>query len=226
MLEITGVKILQDGEKVEISTVDRKEQKSASLEYHKKPHVDFTNAFNKLVPHFIAITHPEFEDSDTPEAAAFKDKFSVTSYSISGEDEKKKIVITAGKTVFHGYYGGNTPPIYFNAKPEKLYDGIDSLNDVLELIEKEATEYMEGRKQAPEDQLSLFEDDDTVTSAKIWEPESTLFNTPLNDGSGQTVTIPEANGEAMAEMAAEGKKSKGKKRVKQTAENKSGIVEE
>lgn len=163
-------------------------------------HGDLYNAIQALAPHLaiMAFHVKEVEDIAMPDPEIFS-AFSVGSYTISGKDEKRGLIIS-GTLRKHGKaHNFNTPFYRFEEPESSRYQYMDDVVAKLRNIETETPLYLDGTKRGEPAQKEI----------------------PY-EGPGK------ADGEAMkrvAEMDNEPKKPKGKKRVAQSADVPSGVAE-
>lgn len=126
-----------------------------------KPHDDFKKVFQDLVPHVCNLSEQFGKDGKTiPEiydpSEGKKNYMRCCGISISGDDDKEKVVFTAvrylstGKTVLI-----NTPMLYTSAE-EKSYPKMDELVDVLVRLSIEAKAFLFDGKYAADPQLDMF----------------------------------------------------------------------
>jgi hypothetical protein len=218
-ITITKAKILKD-DKVEISftrTSTKHKPSSVNEEHRDAPHEDFKKSFADLAVHAAIIAEfipaDEISDISAPEHQQLKN-FTVTGITIHGEDEG--VNITAMKTLKNGKMMlFNCPLVRYEDNSENAYTFTDDLVDKVEAAKTEAKKYLDG-KFAEDAQTEIqFPADEKITHMQILPPEKPLFP-----------GIPNADPDAMQRVKAEPIKKGGKKRVRQTAETPSGIVEE
>lgn len=210
-------------------------------------HSDLKNAIDALGVHLACIVGwvkpSEVEDIAMPDAAVFS-KFHIHGYSIGGDEDKPNIVISGHMMTYRNKaHNFHTPVELMDGNPESMYGFMDDLKAKILVIEQEVEAYLAGKRgeasKAPKEpvderQGDLFDAEkgknkrSTSTKVKVL-PDTT---TPLNDGSGKTAKIPQADKDAMARVAAESNeelngtpkesKSASKRRQRQTPDNPGG----
>lgn len=221
-IKITKVKIKRGGKgKADEVYLEFHDQLNAADSANKKdckaaPHKDFKNALGALRVHLAIltdyITESESKNKDLVE------KFTVTGYSIGGEDEESGFVITGYRTGSRGNTTLNTPYIRFQQSEKNPYLLMNDLTSKIDVAESEVLKYLTEGKCSDE-QLDLFDGkkNEKITKAQIVEPVTSLTSV----GS----KLPKADPEAMKRVAAmDNENGKAKKRVRQTVDNPSGIA--
>lgn len=197
------------------------------VEYQSPIHPDLRNAFKELEIHFGLITEwidkkdvPDIENFDP----ALVEKYHVTSFSIGGKEDDPGITITGYRIQSTGKaFPMNAPFQLFN-EPESsasAYKYVDHLEGVLMRLNIEVEKYLDGKHEEDAQQELEFPDE-PVTHAVIAEPEAKpLFKDQADTEAMQRVA------EWDHEQEASQPKKKGRpKKVAQSAEVPSGIVEE
>lgn len=232
-MEITKLRLhkLKNGNGLEL-VIDKTAaagDKVNAVEIHKAiVHNDLFNAVQGLRVHLamMAFHVKDVEDIAMPDAETFKD-FSVGSYSISGADEKRGIIIS-GTLRKHGKAHNFNTPFYRFEEPESArYKYMDDLAAILKGIESEVASYLDGSKRGEPAQGELELDDKGGKVTKM------QIDKPIGDkvtAEGNAVSEKDkhkyAGKDQMAGVADMGKgKGGGKKKVQQTADAPSGEVE-
>jgi len=199
-------------------------------------HNDLYNAVQALAPHLAMmafhVKESEVEDIAMPDPAKFKD-FTVGSYSISGKEEKRGIIISGTLRKSGKAHNFNTPFYRFEEPESGRYGFMDDVEAKLRVIESEVTPYLEGTKRGEPIQPELGAGGEPVTKMQIEPP---VVN-PNEKVTAEGNLAPEsakhkfANKDAMERVAAmdddkTGGKKGGKKKVAQSAAAPSGEVEE
>lgn len=190
-------------------------------------HSDFTKAVGRLNHHIAIltdkITADHFEDDPEIDEIMF-----ARGFSYSGAESELRVVLKGyQKTSRGGTFQINTPVVYMETEDEaKQYYFIDDLKEKLKRISLEAKLYIFDAKMYEDPQLSLSlpdpEDDGKkkkITKAKI-APHVAADPSVSSPEQVAAAIVRETN--AGKDIAEAGKK---KKRVAQTAANKSGIIE-
>lgn len=196
-------------------------------------HNDLYNSIQALAPHLAMmafhVKEAEVEDIAMPDAAMFKD-FTVGSYSISGKDEKRGIIISGTLRKSGKAHNFNTPFYRFEEPESGRYGFMDDVEAKLRVIESEVAPYLEGTKRGEPIQPELGAAGEPVTKMKIAEdltadPNEKVTaegNLAKNGARGHEY----ANKDAMKRVAemdnTDKKKGGSKKKVVQTAANPSG----
>jgi len=209
--------------------------KVTCLEIHKAiVHNDLYNAVQALAVHLAImafhVKDNEVEDIAMPDPARFKD-FSCGSYSISGEEEKRGIIISGTLRKGGKAHNFNTPFYRFEEPDSGRYAFMGDLEARLRVIETEVIAYLDGVKRGEAIQPELGEGGAPVTKMKIapdLTDEKATAEGNLVKGKDRDKY---ANKDAMARVAemenGDGKKKpSGKKKVQQTAATPSGEVEQ
>lgn len=197
-------------------------------------HNDLYNAIQALAPHLAMmafhVKESEVEDIAMPDPAKFKD-FTVGSYSISGKEEKRGIIISGTLRKSGKAHNFNTPFYRFDEPESGRYGFMDDVEAKLRVIEAEVSPYLEGTKRGEPIQPELGAGGEPVTKMKIAEDITNPDEKATAEGNlvkGKTRDL-YANKDAMERVAdiPTGKgKGGNKKKVQQTAETPSGEVHE
>lgn len=175
-------------------------------------HNDFYNAIQALAPHLAMmafhVKESEVEDIAMPDPAKFKD-FSVGSYSINGKDEKRGIIISGTLRKSGKAHNFNTPFYRFEEPESGRYGFMDDVEAILSVIESEVKPYLDGTKRGEAIQPELPLEDSKLTKIQMLPEEKVVAEAIINKANGKV-----------------GKSNGTPKKVKQTAENPSGIVNE
>jgi hypothetical protein len=185
-------------------------------------HADFIKAVARLASHLAALSNAvpasDFENSDLIE------EFEARGFSLAGRDEELRVTVKGHrKTTYAGAITFNaTILLNQDMDSEGSYPYCDDLQVKIKRISAEALLYYYDNKAYEDSQLSLSLPDpaEKVTKAKIAEPAKTMeaavgavaesYNKDLQNGT-PPVSKPGRGG---------------KKRTAQTAQNKSGIIED
>lgn len=260
VITIEKAKLIKSGEKVEISftkQADNGTRSSGGEVFDAIPHPDLKKSFDALVIHFALMTGqvPVKSVKDiTNVKEDLIEGFRVASFSIGGEREG--VTITGTRLLWNGKaFNSNTPYYLFEESEQNRYTFMDELIEALERLDDELKKYMDGTKRGTDGQLTMFADAPPVTKMQIAVPEKPVFNDTqglhdvteeyieMNTKRKQAATIPQADPEAMARVAAGGiedadvleeipnkppKKPKGArtKKVAQSADAPGGQIEE
>lgn len=164
-LTITKGKLLK-GDRVEIQYLKNNgiESKPAECsEIHKSPpHIDLKKAFDSLIIHSCLVGEfiplQAIKDINNPDPEQVKD-FTVTGFTVVGEDLDEGVILSARKTLKSGKtLGYNCPKILFNSETETTYDFADDLALCIAGCRDELQLYL-GGKFAPDPQGVLFMDE-------------------------------------------------------------------
>lgn len=193
-------------------------------------HNDLYNAVQALAPHLAMmafhVKESEVEDIAMPDLAKFKD-FTVGSYSISGKEEKRGIIISGTLRKSGKAHNFNTPFYRFEEPESGRYGFMDDVEAKLRVIESEVAPYLEGTKRGEPIQPELGQGGEPVTKMQIAPPTGKV--TEEGNLAPESAKHKFADKDAMArvaEMDGDGKKKTGgKKKVQQTAATPSGEVE-
>lgn len=121
-------------------------------------HNDLYNAVQALAPHLAMmafhVKESEVEDIARPDPAQFKD-FTVGSYSISGKEEKRGIIISGTLRKSGKAHNFNTPFYRFEEPESGRYGFMDDVEAKLRVIESEVSPYLEGKKRGEPIQLEM-----------------------------------------------------------------------
>lgn len=198
-------------------------------------HNDLYNAVQALAPHLAMmafhVKESEVEDIAMPDPAKFKD-FTVSSYSISGKEEKRGIIISGTLRKSGKAHNFNTPFYRFEEPESGRYGFMDDVEAKLRVIENEVAPYLEGTKRGEPIQPELGAGGEPVTKMQIAAPVVDPNEKVTAEGNlaGAETSHKYANKDAMERVAEmDGDKAggkKGKKKVQQTAAAPSGEVEE
>lgn len=117
---------------------------TAQKDFKPAPHSTFVDAMAKFIWHMLFLTEiKNVDDFNAMPAPSAISGYRVTGVSISGSDEKEKVVITGYKTLSNGKgFSFNTPP-HLLASEE--YQHGEDLVACIETLSKEAIEYMNGK---------------------------------------------------------------------------------
>lgn len=138
-------------------------------------HEDFKNAVQGLAVHLAILTDflPIKKSGDAGAIAMF----TVTGYSVKGEDGNRGFVITGYlSTKRGGTVILNSPFTRFEEDEATVYSLVGDVESKISSIEEESKQYLFKGKQAPKKQLSLdMPGDEKVTNIKM--------DKPLKDGN-------------------------------------------
>ena len=159
-MKILKVKLVKGGESVEL-LLSKQEGKSItkSKEEHSAPvHADFIAAMKSLAIHFGILTDyikpKEVKNISQYDVKLIED-FTVTGYSIGGDEEDRGVTITGMKRKSNGkMIIINTPFTRFVEAEESQYQFIEHLEERITEVEREVEEYLKG-KVAPDPQQTL-----------------------------------------------------------------------
>ena len=161
--------------------------KVAAVEIHKAiVHNDLYNAVQALAVHLAImafhVKENEVEDIAMPDANRFKD-FSCGSYSISGDDEKRGIIISGTLRKGGKAHNFNTPFYRFEEPDAGSYSFMGDLEARLCTIENEVIQYLDGvkRGEPAQGELELKEDSEPVTKIQIDEPANPVAMDGVKD---------------------------------------------
>jgi len=117
-------------------------------------HQDLKDAFKKFPKHLAYLCDETSIDDD--------DKvYDVKGFSIGGNDENEGVTLSGSKENQFGIVNLNTP---FQKWEKSDYHEIGVLGEEIEAAIYEINEYLFNGKKAPEQQLSLFEEETTTFS--------------------------------------------------------------
>jgi hypothetical protein len=204
-------------------------------------HNDLYNAIQAMNLHLAMmafhVKETEVEDIAMPDLAKFKD-FSVGSYSISGKEEKRGIIISGTLRKAGKAHNFNTPFYRFEEPESGRYGYMDDLEAKLRVIETEVPLYLDGTKRGEpaQPELGMPENKAKVTKMHIAAPEGGGKVTEEGNLASADNKHKYADKDAMdrvAELGTDGsdggskaqEKRTSRKRVQQTSENPSGIKE-
>lgn len=196
-IKLTKVKLIKDGEKVEISYRESGDlQRTADDVYDNVPHPDLINAVQALKPH-LAILCGQIKPSEANKADL--DSFKVNGYHIGGKEEDEGIKIVGGMTGPYGYVPLNTPFLRLESQ-DSTYSLLADLKEKVAVIDSEAASFMNGEKLA---QPSMFpEERDKVKKIVIAKPEGDEEKSPFTDGPKLEPTPPaKGRGRKVAQSA-------------------------
>lgn len=203
------------------------------VETHKAIiHKDLKKAINGLGIHLAIMTG--YVNSNDVEIIKpdpkQSEKFHVNGYSLGGDDDNAGIVISGHHILNNGLAVIlNTPFSRFDIDPKSRYVFMDDLQKRVADIEAEIGEYLDGNKRGEpvQQELALGGKEEKVTKMKIAAPEKVSPEAKLASGKDHHKY---AGKEQMAGVAGlengSAKKNGPTKKVKQTAENPSGIITE
>jgi hypothetical protein len=176
--------------------------------------------------------------------------FHAKSYAFTGAGDKKKGVIISGNRVLENgkVFNFNTPNYLIEENETTRYPFMDQLLKAIDRVNVEALAFMDGTKRGTEAQGKLPFENGSKTTVQILKPEGPDGEWTAEQYKAATNKkgIPVADPEAMERVKAEyedahvvnegtepGKRKvlppagkTNKKRVQQTPDNRSGIVEE
>jgi hypothetical protein len=166
-------------------------------------HPDLYNAVQSLAPH-LAIMAFHVRELDVPDIAMppaelLKD-FTVGSYSISGKDEKRGIIISGTLRKAGKAHNFNTPFYRFDEPDAARYSYMDDVAARLAVIEDLTAKYLDGSQRGENGELPF---DEKTPATKV--TKMTIAKKDETEGTS---------------------KGNGRKRVAQSAAAPSGIAEE
>ncbi len=165
---------------------------SIVMECTSEPHDDLVKSFQALDKHLAAICD-QFTKSGETSA-----KLECRSFSLSGEDEKRAVVLSGWRTVMETKgFAINTPLIFF-LRDSKNYPEMDQLETDLDTCKQEVYKYLVENKHKPDNQLTLEFDATNSKTAKQEEPKK---ETP-KETITPAVDVPENIANQMVAMAA------------------------
>lgn len=193
-------------------------------------HNDLYNAVQALAVHLAImafhVKENEVEDIAMPEMERFKD-FTVGSFSISGKDEKRGIIISGTLRKGGKAHNFNTPFYRFEEPQSNSYSFMDDLVAKIRVIESEVPAYLNGSKRGEGIQGALDLKDEKVTKMKIAEPVAGQKVTEEGNLAADKNKHKYADADAMQRVAEGDKeKPKGRRKVVQSADNPSGEAAE
>jgi hypothetical protein len=218
-LELSYDKLGPNGDKIAVNG----ETHSAII------HNDLYGWVQSLAPHLAMmafhVKETEVEPTAIADPAKFKD-FAVGSYSISGKDEKRGIIISGTLRKNGKAHNFNTPFYRFEEPESGRYGFMDDVENTLRAIEGEVNAYLNGTKRGEPAQPEIGPGGEPVTKMQIASPvEKVTEEGNLAPGSAK---YKYADTDAMGRVAEidQPKGKGGKKKVRQTAEAPSGEVDE
>lgn len=183
-------------------------------------HSDFSKAVGRL-NHHIAILTDKIENDKFENDSNIDEIMVARGFSYSGAENELRVTLKGyQKTSRGGVFQINTPVVYLETKDEdKAYFFIDDLKEKLKRISLEARLYIfEAKKyEDPQLSLSLPDPDEKITKVKIAEPVTP--ESIVKDIVDTTNGTPPVTREKV-------QRGRPKKRVPQSSENPSEIVEE
>ena len=143
----------EGGVKLSYDTFDESGPLGTTTKEEKKaPHVHFVNALQGLKSHMCIIaeevnTSKVKKHSDLKLTEKEEEKFRVCGVTISHQGtEKESIIITGYKTLDTGLgFVFNTPGVRVESESDTAYPHIAELLKAIELVKKEADEYLHGK---------------------------------------------------------------------------------
>ncbi len=204
-------------------------------------HSDLYKDIQALAPHLAMmafhVKENEVEDIANPDKALFDD-FTVGSYSISGKDEKRGIIISGTLRKAGKAHNFNTPFYRFEEPESGRYGLMDDLEAKLRVIEAGVAPYLEGSKRGEpiQPELGMPEHNGKgkkVTKLQVAEPDGHDLSEKSTE-EGNLVSDKEkhkfagkAQMEGVAEMGSKGKKTAGGKvrKVAQSSKHPGGEEE-
>lgn len=194
-------------------------------------HNDLYNAIQSLAPH-LAIMAFHVREIDVPDIAMppaelLKD-FTVGSYSISGKDEKRGIIISGTLRKGGKAHNFNTPLYRFEEPETTKYTYMDDVAARVAVIEAEATEYLAGSKRGESGELPFDENkaDKKVTKMTVVPGEKVTEEGNLAGDKTKHQYADKDAMERVKDMPTGSSKGNGRKRVAQSAAAPGGIAEE
>jgi hypothetical protein len=183
-------------------------------------HPDFVKAVLRLNGHLAVLTDIISED-DFERSETVTEYVKARGYSLAGGFDELRITLKGHrKTIRGGAVILNAPATHLNEDGENPYNLLSDLLAKIKVIESEALRYCFEGRQYVDPQQSLFPDpDEKVTSLQI-APHVDADPSVSSPEQVAAAIVLETN--AGKDIAEAGKK---KKRVAQTAANKSGIIE-
>jgi hypothetical protein len=205
-IEIKQVKLIKEGEKVEVVYKETGENKSTVDKTCEDPvHPDLKRVTASLDIHLAIltdyITEKQKDDRDT------LDKFVITGYSIGGKEGLEGVTVTGyKKTIRGGTVTLNSPLTRFDGDPQTRYILMDDLQSKIDLVEKEVLAYLFEGKKGADPQGSLFDEkelDEDVTHMQVAVPKSKQDEDAeiMSNLKNQRGHISQANPEAMKSVA-------------------------
>ena len=188
--KITKIKLDKEGAGVYVAyTMTHIADKEAMFSEHEvtgkwKPHVDFTNALNRLNVHLALICEQIDDYPDSEQEKKFLEKFKVTGISIGGEDEHEGITIVGQRKVRGGRVLNLVTPFqkWENGEfDEDPYPYTQELLSDFSVLEQEANEYL-GGKRTPSTQMEMDFDEQKPDPQKQLPAARKL----LTDGENKT----------------------------------------
>ena len=184
-------------------------------------HADFVKSVKRL-NHHIAVLTDKITTDDFENNEKIDEIMVARSYSLSGSEDELRIILKGyQKTKRGGTFQINTPVLYLeqDEDDDNTYLLLDDLKEKIKRIEMESRLYIFEGKQFEDPQLSLSLPDppEKVTRAKIAAPVTP--ESIVKDLVDTTNGTPPVTRE-------KGKPGRPKKRVPQSSENPSGIVEQ
>jgi hypothetical protein len=177
-ISIIKVKLIKK-ESLDISYTESDSTEVA--ESHKTPvHQDLKNALQALAPHLACIV--EYIGKTSILNKELVENFTVTGYSIGGDEDDRGVVITGYRTLKSGKTVTlNTPFTRFEELPETAYYFISDVREKIDAIETEVLAYLDGSKIGATQPQLPFPKENKTTNAQIAEPEN---NGTADNGNG------------------------------------------
>lgn len=137
-------------------------------------HPDLRQALDNLKIHLALLSdlvgYDQVKTISTPKADLIKN-FHINGFSLTGEDDKLRVVITGTHDVLHGSQTLNTPTIWLNSKADDAYKHLKDLKAKIERVQTEAISFLDGTKRGTDPQQSLFDSNNGVQKAEVEETE-------------------------------------------------------
>lgn len=158
-IKIKAVKLLKDGEKVEISYKEilaDKSHSTTSKECDTPPHPDFKQSVESLRLH-LAILTDYITEKEVKKNQGELENFVASGYSVGGNEDDGIGYTIKGyrKTIRGGTVTLNTPFTKAEAGDEFKYSLMEQLEKAIAAIEAEVIEYLFNGKRASEPQQKL-----------------------------------------------------------------------
>lgn len=214
---IIAVKLIQEGKKVYVKLEEDGGGKGVQIESNQVPHSDLLKAVDSLRYHLPVLTSliPEEGARNSPELA----NYVVTGYQMLGKEESQTIIVKGYRKCEHNTPVTLNPRQLLTQTTENVYPFLKDLLKTVGKIELEVRLYLSGEKKWEDPQMGIQYPNDTVTGAKILPPMNGLEK-------AKQETVDAYNSGEKPDPISPKSGSKKTKKVEQTAENKSGQIEE
>lgn len=176
-ISITKISVKDSKPEIYFDQLDKDEMHWNEMggKYRGFIHNDLQQSLDNLRIHLALlselVSYDQVKNITTPKPELIK-KFHVNGFSLSGEDDKLRVVITGTHEVLHGSQTLNTPTIWLNSKADDAYKFLKDLNAKIARVQQEAISFLDGSKRGTDPQQSLFENNNGVLKEVPAEAEA------------------------------------------------------